>query len=54
MWQDLAAFVIVAAAAVYLVWKLGWASRPPGARRRGGPDVPVGKLVRDARKKKRG
>jgi hypothetical protein len=41
MIQDLAAGLIVFLAAAYLVWKLGWASRPRTRRR---PDVPVGRL----------
>jgi hypothetical protein len=41
--QDLATIAIVFAAAAYLVWKLGWHSRP---KRRKAPDVPLRQLRR--------
>jgi hypothetical protein len=42
-WQEPIAALIVLVAAAYLIWKVGWASRP---RRRRGPDVPLAKLTR--------
>jgi len=42
--QAWGAALIVVLALCYLVWKLGFASRP--RRRKRGPDVPVSRLVR--------
>lgn len=44
-WQPFAAGAVVLAAIVYLVWKLGFASRPK-KKKRPGPDVPVDALTR--------
>ena len=44
MIQDVATLVVVALAALYLVWKLGWRSR--SVRRRKAPDVPLRRLRR--------
>ncbi len=46
-WQAVATAVVVAAAALYLVYKVAIASRP--RTRRKGPDVPVSRLVRGKR-----
>jgi hypothetical protein len=46
--QHVAAGLIVAAAAGYLVWKLARAARPPRTQR--GPLVPASKLVRKPRR----
>ena len=46
-WQEPIAFLIVAAAAVYIVWKFFWAGRRP--RRKRGPDVPLARLKRAPR-----
>jgi len=47
-WQAWTAALIVLAAVVYLVWKLGFASRP--RQKKKGPDVPASRLVRRRRK----
>jgi hypothetical protein len=49
--QDAIAFAIVAAAVAYLIWKLAIAPRRPPRRKRG-PDVTVGSLVRKTRERK--
>ncbi len=43
-WQAWSAGLIVVAAVAYLVWKMGFASRP--RRKKNAPDVPVSRLVR--------
>jgi hypothetical protein len=43
-WQAWSAALIVLAAVVYLVWKLGFASRSRPKKK--GPDVPASRLVR--------
>jgi hypothetical protein len=47
-WQEPVAALIVLAAAAYLVWKVGWASRSRRRPRRG-PDVPIARLRRAPR-----
>ena len=47
-WQSVATAFVVAAAVVYLVYKVLIASRPRIARK--GPDVPVARLTRKGRK----
>jgi len=47
-WQHLAAGLIVATAAGYLVWKLARTARPPRTQR--GPLVPAARLVRKPRR----
>ncbi len=42
--QGWGAALVVVGAVAYLVWKLGFASRPRRVKR--GPDVPVSRLVR--------
>ncbi len=46
-WQEPVAALIVIGAVVYLVWKMGWASRRRRPRR--GPDVPIARLRRAPR-----
>ena len=50
-WQEIAAGLVVLAAVAYLVWKLGVAPRLASKGKRGGPDVPVGRLTRKKPKK---
>lgn len=44
-WQGWSAGALVVAAVVYLVWKMGFASRPR-QKKKNVPDVPVSRLVR--------
>jgi len=46
-WQEPIAALVVALAALYIVWKLGWAGRRPRRSRR--PDVPLARLRRAPR-----
>ncbi|MBC7172566.1 MAG: hypothetical protein H5U40_09080 [Polyangiaceae bacterium] len=47
-WQSVATALVIAAAVAYLVYKVFIASRP--ARRKDGPDVPIGRLMRGKRR----
>lgn len=48
IFQQIAVALVVGAAILYLVWKFLGGRRAKG--RQGGPDVPIGRLVRRQRK----